>query len=316
MRILLLVFSLALVGCGSNNANVSKPRQKKTIEVVGKHDRNYPIRVVATTGMVADLVRSVGGERVKVEQLMGQDVDPHLYRANTADISKLNNAQVIFYNGLHLEGKMGDTLDRLGKKIPSFGIGEYLEPSKLLVEEGDIADPHIWFDVKLWSEAAGVVRDVLVAYDPDNADEYRSRAEQYQKSLDALDAEVRGKIADIPEKQRLLITSHDAFRYFGRAYGIEVHGVQGISTESEASLKDVEDLVTLIVDRKVKAVFVESSVSSRNVESIVEGCKARGHAVAFGGELYSDAMGKAGTPEGTYIGMVRHNANTILRALR
>lgn len=316
MRSVLLVigFLVSLAGC--NGDSKGKLAEKKTLDIQKKFSGVYPIKVVATTGMVADLVRNIGGERVRVDQMMGQDVDPHLYRPNTADIAKLEQSDVIFYNGLHLEGKLGDTLSRLGDRIPSIGIGEYLDPARLLTEEGDMVDPHIWFDVKLWSDAAVVVSDTLAAYDPTNAEEYRKRATDYRAQLDALDKETRSEIATIPKEKRLLVTSHDAFRYFGRAYDIEVRGVQGISTESEASVKDVESLVTLIVDRKVKSVFIESSVSPRNVESIMEGCRARGHRVTMGGQLFSDAMGETGTAEGTYIGMIRHNVKTVVNALR
>jgi manganese/zinc/iron transport system substrate-binding protein len=309
----LLCFPLA-AGCRGANDNKGTP-SGKTVEVKHPYKGAYPIKVVCTTGMVADLVRNIGKDRVQIEQIMGSDVDPHLYRANSADMEKLNQADIIFYSGLHLEGKMGEILDQLGKKIPSFGVGEYLDHAKVL-SEGETHDPHIWFDVQLWSEAGGFVRDALVLFDPPHADEYKARADAYQKELAALHEEVKIKIATIPKANRVMITSHDAFRYFGRAYDIEVHGVQGISTEAEASLKDVEKLVSLIVERNVKAVFVESSVNPRNVQSIIEGCQARGHKVAPGGQLFSDAMGADGTPEGTYPGMVRHNTETIVKALR
>lgn len=307
---------LGLAGC-RNGADSPKNGEPKKITVSHTFSGTHPIKVVCTTGMVADLVRNIGKDRVDVVQLLAHDVDPHLYVANRADMDKLNHAEIIFFNGLHLEGKMGEILDRLARKVPSFGIGDYLPPSRILGEEGeDTHDPHIWFDVSLWSEAAGVVRDALVAFDPPNAGAYRKHADAYQKDLAALHKSVGERIAAIPKTNRLLVTSHDAFRYFGRAYDIEVKGVQGISTEAEASIKDIETLVKLIVDRKVKAVFVESSVNPRNLKSIIEGCAARGHTVTIGGELFSDAMGERGTPSGAYGGMIDHNVDTIVRALK
>lgn len=308
-------FLSLLTGCKGEPKG--KPAAQKSLVVSHTFKGTYPIKVICTTGMVADLARNIGGDRVRVEQLMGADVDPHLYRPNTTDMEKLNHANVILFNGLHLEGKMGETLERLGKKVPSFGIGDYLDPARLLAEDEGTVDPHIWFDVSLWSEAAAVVRDVLTKFDQNNAEEYRARAEVYQKQLAVLHSEVEEQIGSIlPREKRLLITSHDAFRYFGKAYAIEVRGVQGISTEGEAGLKDIEEVVNLIVERQVKAVFIETSVNRRNIDSIIEGCAARGHKVRLGGELFSDAMGAEGTPAGTYLGMIRQNVAAVVGALK
>lgn len=297
---------LFLVGCGG----VEKQTSSSTF--TGKH----PIDVVATTGMVADLVRNVGGKHVEVVQLFGDDIDPHLYKATPGDVSKLKQADIIFYSGLHLEGKMTEVFESLGRKTPTLAVAEKVSPSKLLKDEEGAVDPHIWFDVRLWSEAAGAVGDELARFDPKNADDYRANTARYQKELAALHQEAVARLEQIPAKQRVLITSHDAFQYFGNAYNFEVKGVQGISTESEASVGHITELVDFIVDRKVKAVFVESSVNPRNMKALLEGARAKNHDVRQGGTLFSDAMGPAGEPTGTYLGMIRHNVNTLVEALK
>jgi manganese/zinc/iron transport system substrate-binding protein len=302
------------MGCGESNSHGNKT--PKTVTLTKTYQGSYPIRVTCTTGMVADLVRKIGGRKVEVEQLMGADVDPHTYQATARDVAKLGGAELIFYNGLHLEGKMGEIFESLSRKIPAFGIGEYLAPKKVFGERESEHDPHIWFDVQLWSEAGGVVAEVLQKFDPSTKSDYEARLKDYQAKLAELHEYAKKEIATIPKEQRVLVTSHDAFRYFGRAYDIEVKGIQGISTEAEASVRDINDLVTFIVKRKIKAVFVESSVNPKNMRSVMEGAAANGHKVVIGGELFSDAMGKEGTAEGTYIGMVRHNVNTIVKALK
>jgi manganese/zinc/iron transport system substrate-binding protein len=318
--ILLAMSSLLLVagGCRKSDQNHGEhieyqPRGPITIEKT--YSGNYPIKVVCTTGMVADLARNVGGKHVEATQIMGADVDPHLYKANSGDIARLNQADLIFYSGLHLEGKMTDIFDNMAQQRPVFPVAEYF-PVKRVMAEDEGLDPHVWFDVSLWNEARGVVQEVLTKFDPKHAADYQTQGAAYKKELDELHAWAKNQIATIPKNQRVLITAHDAFRYFGKAYDIDVRGIQGISTESEASVKHVAQLVDHMVANKVKAVFVESSVNDRNVKSLIEGCSARGHTVTIGGTLYSDAMGAAGTPEGTYPGMVRHNVNTIVQALR
>jgi len=276
----------------------------------------YPIKVVCTTGMVADLAKQLGGQHVDVVQLMGEGVDPHLYKTSPGDVSQMNSADIILYSGLHLEGKMSDLFARMAKKKEIFAVTAKTKPNRILHNEADTPDPHVWFDVALWSDAMLVVRDALAAFDPPHAEEYRASADAYQKQLVGLDEYARHEIASIPEKQRVMVTAHDAFRYFGRAYEIEVRGIQGINTEGEASVKEINNLVNLLVLRKIKAVFVESSVSERNIRALIEGCRARDHEITIGGELFSDAMGKDGTPEGTYAGMVKHNVDTIVRALK
>jgi manganese/zinc/iron transport system substrate-binding protein len=266
--------------------------------------------------MVADIAANVGGEHVAVTSLMGEGVDPHLYKASPADVSQLTRADVILYSGLHLEGKLAELLERMGRRKPTVGVAEKIAPEKLLTDEHGARDPHVWFDVALWSVAATAAGEALAEFDPTHDAIYRLNAADYVKRLIQLDAYAREQLATVPKDRRVLVTAHDAFRYFGRAYDIEVRGIQGISTDSEAGVRQVKELVDFLVERKVKAVFVETSVSDQNIRSLLEGCQARGHQVVIGGSLFSDAMGMAGTPEGTYEGMVRHNVDTVVGALR
>ena len=217
---------------------------------------------------------------------------------------------------MHLEGKLGELLERMGERKPTVGVAERLASEKLLHDEHGARDPHVWFDVSLWSESAGAVADALAIFDPPHAADYRANLKAYQEKLNALHEYAREQLATVPSDRRVLVTAHDAFRYFGRAYGIEVRGIQGISTDSEASNREVTDLVAFLAERKIKAVFVETSVADQNIRALLEGCSARGHEVVIGGTLFSDAMGEAGKPEGTYEGMVRHNVNTIVAALK
>ncbi|RUL81753.1 metal ABC transporter solute-binding protein, Zn/Mn family [Tautonia sociabilis] len=307
-RVVLLAMVATASGCGGGG--------DQTGLRVGTYTGNGPIEVVCTTGMVGEVVARVGGDRVRVSTLMGAGVDPHLYKPSPGDISTLSRADAVFSSGLHLEGKMGEVLERMGRSKPSVAVAEAIEPTRLIDTSGGQVDPHVWFDVALWAEVVAAAREALSIFDPGHADAYMENADRYRAELLALDAEVRERIAEIPEDRRVLVTAHDAFGYFGRAYGIEVRGIQGISTESEAGVREVNELVDLLVDRRIPAVFVESSVSDRNVRALVEGCAARGHAIRIGGQLYSDAMGDPGTPEGTYPGMVRHNVATIVEALK
>ena len=274
------------------------------------------IRVVTTVGMIADAAEHVGGNRVEVEGLMGPGIDPHLYKASEGDVRLLERADVIFYGGLHLEAKMADVLERIGERRLTRAVTDGIPRSRLISVGAGQHDPHVWFDVQLWKGAVREIRDTLAAADPAHAEGYRARAAAYLAELDALDAEVRRKSATVPPRARVIVTAHDAFGYFGRAYGFEVIGLQGISTASEAGAKDVRRLADLIATRRIPAIFVESSVSPRTIEAVQEAVRSRGFDVEIGGSLFSDAMGSAGTPEGTYVGMVRHNADTITSALR
>lgn len=284
---------------------------------------NGPLDVVATTGMIKDIAKVVGGDRIKLESLMGPGVDPHLYKATQGDLGKLTKADVILYNGLHLEGKLVEIFEKLAEQGRAvYAVTEHIDKSRLLasedVENKDAypSDPHIWFDISLWMEAVETVRVALIKHDEAGRETYNKNAGAYIQELAALHEKVKADIASIPEGQRVLVTSHDAFRYFGNAYGIEVRGLQGISTVAEFGLKDVSDLVSFIAQRKLRSVFVESSVSDKSLRAVVEGCKARNHNVSIGGTLYSDAMGEEGTPEGTYIGMIKHNVNKIVVGLK
>ena len=280
-------------------------------------DDNRPLNVVATVGMVADVVREIGGDRVVVAQLMGAGVDPHLYKATRDDVQQIMSADIVFSSGLMLEGRLEDTLDKVGKTRPVVAMTRDLPNELLLTPDGagSHPDPHVWLDVGAWANCLDVIVEALSKLDASHAADFRSRADGYRKQLQALHEYGLTSIGSVPQERRVLLTSHDAFHYFGRAYNLEVIGVQGLSTESEAGLQRINELVDLLVERKVAAVFVESSVPQKNILALIDGAKSRGHDVKIGGELFSDAMGDAGTYEGTYIGMLDHNITTVTRAL-
>lgn len=275
------------------------------------------IRAVTTIGMITDIVQVVGGERVQVTGLMGPGVDPHLYKASEGDVIRMAGADVVFYNGLHLEAKTGEVFEKMRGRVKAVAVTEGIDHALLLTppEFEGAYDPHVWFDVRLWMKAVERVRDALIEMDPDHADLYRANARSYLAELAQLDAYVKAQAEKVPDGQRVLITAHDAFNYFGRAYGFEVRGLQGISTAAEAGTADVQALAEFIAERKIPAVFVESSVPTRTIEAVQAAVRARGFDVQIGGELFSDAMGNPGTVEGTYIGMVRHNIDTIVSSL-
>jgi len=273
-------------------------------------------RLVCTTGMVADAVRHIAGERAEVIALFGPGVDPHKYRAKPSDVRRLRAADGIFYSGLHLEGRLADVLGRLAARRPTFALASTIPTDRLLKEEeSGPADPHVWFDVSLWRETIPAVIGGLASIDPDGETSFRANAAKLGASWDKLHLETKSRIKTIPEDRRLLVTAHDAFAYFGRQYGIEVRGIQGISTEDEAGVRHIDGLVDEIVRRKLPAVFVETSVSDRNLRALLEGCAARGHEVRIGGELYSDALGEPGSPGEDYEGMIRHNVEAIVSGL-
>lgn len=300
--ILILIGAIFLFGCGSKEQS----------------DKSGKIRIVTTVGMIKDAVENIAGDKAQVIALMGPGVDPHLYKATQGDLDKLTGADIIFYNGLHLEGKMGEVLEKLGHTKPVIAVSSDIPDSLLRSVPGfqGTHDPHIWFDVKLWEEAVKAVSGFLQEYDSANAELYAANSQRYLIRMDSLHESVRKRIQEVPEGQRVLITAHDAFGYFGDAYGIEVRGLQGISTVSEFGLRDVTELVNFIISRKIKAIFVETSVSEKSINAVVEGCRQKGWNVKIGGSLYSDAMGADGTPEGTYLGMVSKNVNTIVTALK
>ena len=275
------------------------------------------IQVTATVGMIADIVKNVAGDAAEVSAIIGSDVDPHLYRPTRNDVVQLQQADMIFYNGMMLEGKMQTVLERMATRgKPVVAVTAALEAQGYAIELGEThLDPHVWMDVRGWMAVVQVVQKSLSAQDPARANAFRVNADRFLEDLEKLDGYARERLATIPEGKRVLVTAHDAFSYLGRAYGMEVKGIQGLSTESEAGLRDIEDLVDFLVENQIPAVFVESSVADKNVRALVEGCKAKGHPVIIGGELFSDAMGKPGTYEGTYIGMIDHNVTLITRAL-
>ena len=307
LNVLLLFFVISLMSsCDNNKVNSNNNKKGFTI--------------VTTTGMVGDLVKNVVKDKGEVITLMGPGVDPHLYKATPGDVEKLQKADIIFYNGLYLEAKLEEVLEKLARQKSVFPVAGGIDKSKLLkISEGkgkDHYDPHIWFDVSLWIEALEEVNKKMQEKDAANASFYQQNTLQYKKLLSQKHKTVKAAIQDIPQAQRVLITSHDAFGYFGKAYDIEVDGLQGISTVTEPGLKDITDMVDKLTKRKIKAVFVESSVPKKSIEAVVEGCKKRGHNIVIGGELFTDAMGAKGTPEGAYLGMVQHNVDKITGALK
>lgn len=275
------------------------------------------MHIVATIGQIADMAARLAGESAEVRALIGEGVDPHTYRQTRADVLALRRADLVLANGLNLEAQLDELMTALGREKPVIRLAERLPPERLLARSGFQGkfDPHLWMEVGLWSDLVPIVEAELVRLDPGGASGFAERARAYTAELAGLEAYVRSVLASVPAERRVLITAHDAFGYFGRAYGFEVRGIQGLSTESEAGLAEIEELVRLIVERRIAAVFVESSVAERNVRALVEGAAARGHRVRIGGQLFSDAMGAPGTYEGTYVGMMDHNATVITRAL-
>ena len=305
MKNWMLFLAALLVACGGNDGGQQTASSGK-------------LNVICTTGMVADLARNIGGERVAVVGLMGPGVDPHYYKASQGDLNKLGSADLILYNGLHLEGKMQEIFQKMArkKKVVPVAQGIPLKELRRPPEFEGNFDPHIWFDVSLWEQTIATVVESLVDVDPEGADHYRQNGAIYKQKLEELHLWVRTQVEQIRPEQRILVTAHDAFGYFGQAYGVEVLGLQGISTVAEYGVNDVNRLVDLIVSRKVKAIFVESSVPQRSIEAVQEGCRARGLEVEIGGTLYSDAMGGPDSGADSYIGMVQSNVNTISTALK
>lgn len=277
-----------------------------------------PLNIVCTIGQISDIVQTVGGKHVQVNGLMGAGVDPHLYRASEHDVRKLSEAEIIFYNGLNLEAKLGKILKQMQKRKTIVAVGESI-PKNLLLDSTTYAghpDPHIWFNVEHWLRVSQTIKDALINADPEHSKYYTQRFNALAEELKTLDQYVIRKANELPTDQRILVTAHDAFRYFGEKYQFTVVGLQGISTESQAGTKDVANLADFITEKKIKAIFIESSVPERNIRAVQEAVAARGWTVEIGGELFSDAMGDEGTAEGTYIGMVTHNINTIVNALK
>ena len=298
-NILYLLISLVIISCENGSEESGK------------------LKVVTTTSMLTDLVKNIGGDLIEVNGLMGAGVDPHLYKASEGDVNKLFQADVIFYNGLHLEGKLVDVFEKMAKTKLTVSLGGSLDKNELIGSEYFVSnyDPHVWFNIQFFKQFGDRVAETLAANDPVNAKKYQENTVLYQDKLDALEVEVKAIIAALPKEKRILVTAHDAFNYFGKAYGFNVVGLQGLSTATEAGVQDVRRLSQFIIDNKVKAVFIESSVPRRTIEALQEAVLSKNHDVGIGGSLYSDALGNAGTIEGTYVGMFRANVKTIVEAL-
>lgn len=301
-KLLALCLVVLLASCNS------KPKQN-----------NSKLKVVTTTTMITDLVKQIGGDAIAVEGLMGSGVDPHLYKASEGDVTKLANANLIFYNGLHLEGKLVEVFEKMKhRNIKAVALADQLDKSKLIGSEyfKSNYDPHVWFNIGYWKQIANIVTQQLSEAIPEKKAEFQAKEKAYLEQLNALEKRINTTIATLPKEQRILVTAHDAFNYFGEAYDFQVVGLQGLSTATEAGVQDVQKLANFIIENKIKAIFVESSVPKRTIEALQASVKSKGHEVAIGGTLYSDALGNAGTVEGTYIGMFDYNVNTIVEALK
>lgn len=305
---LFLLLILSISACGGNSTGDNPG---------GNSDGAGKLKVVATTGQIADAARIIGGDHADVTGLMGAGIDPHLYVASEGDVDLLQQADIIFYNGLFLEAQMAEVMEQLGERKTVTAVAEKIDPANLLdwAQYADQYDPHVWFDVSLWSQAAEAVRNTYVEADPDNAADYQANADAYLADLAELDTYVKEQAERVPAEKRVLITAHDAFHYFGRAYGFDVRGLQGISTATEAGTADVRDLADFIVEQKIPAIFVETSVPVRNIEALQAAVADKGFEVKIGGHLFSDALGDAESGGETYIKMVRHNIDTIVSAL-
>lgn len=303
MRIYLVLISVLLYCSSCQNKEVAH--------------RDKPL-IVVTTSLLSDAIKNIVKDSAEVQSLMGAGVDPHLYKASLGDLEKLTQGDYIFYQGLHLEGKLAEVLDKLSRTKKVMALADHLPKSMIRTvdKNGKVPDPHIWFNVMIWKEIVISANEKLSVQMPDAAAYFKSNTEAYIKRLDSLDQYIRKEVNMIPDSKRVLITSHDAFNYFGEAYHVEVKGLQGISTLSEFGLKDVSSLVKMIIDRDIKAVFVETSVSSKSLNAVVAGVREKGKEVKIGGTLYTDALGELGTDEGTYIGMMKYNVNTIVKGLK
>ena len=276
------------------------------------------LKVVVTTSMLTDLVKNIGGDLIDLQGLMGAGVDPHLYKASEGDVSKLFNADVIFYNGLHLEGKLVAVFEKMDTQKTTVALGEFLAKEGLIGSDyfASNYDPHVWFNIQYFKEFSDKVTSVLSEEDPKNAASFTANNLAFQQKLDLLHTAVVNTIATLAPEKRILVTAHDAFNYFGKAYGFKVVGLQGLSTATEAGVQDVQKLSEYIIANKVKAIFIESSVPRRTIEALQEAVLSKGHQVSIGGSLYSDALGDADSVEGTYVGMFLYNIKTIVNALQ
>ncbi|MFV9503952.1 MAG: metal ABC transporter solute-binding protein, Zn/Mn family [Oscillochloridaceae bacterium umkhey_bin13] len=308
LPLLILAMLLLLGGCGAAQPTSNDPTNPQ------------PLTVVVTTQHLADAVQAVAADKVTLRPLLAPGVDPHTYVPTQGDLQLLRSADLILYNGLHLEAQMLRVFEQIASRDEAMvvAVAEQINPEQLLSwepEAGMPYDPHIWHDASLWSEAVGVIATTLSSKDPANAATYNANAARYQAELAELHTAILEQVARIPTERRMLVTAHDAFSYYGRAYGLNVEAIQGVSTASEASAADIQALTALILERQVPAIFVESTVSPRTIEAVVAAVQAAGQELRIGGELFADALGAPGTPEGSYLGMMRHNLTTIVTAL-
>ncbi len=300
------ILMLLILSCGSSKGNGEEKKSD-----TGK------IKIVTTTTMLTDLVRTIGGDKVEVSGLMGEGVDPHLYIAGAGDIKKLTEADIVIYGGLHLEGKMTEIFEKMEKENKKIiNVGDKLDKSKIVMEEENVPDPHVWFDTELWKNEAEIVAAELSKINEENSAYYMENLQKYKMELDELTSYIKSRINEIPEKSRVLVTAHDAFGYFGKQFGLEVKAIQGVSTDSETGTKNINDLADFIVKRDIKAIFVESSVPKKSIEALQEAVKSKGKEVKIGGELYSDSLGDKEHNTDTYIKTVKANADTIVNALK
>lgn len=277
------------------------------------------LQVVTTTTMLTDMLENIGGEAIEVQGLMGSGVDPHLYKASEGDVSKLFNADVVFYNGLHLEGKLVEIFEKMQtQEAKTFALADAIDKTALIGSEyfASNYDPHLWFNINFFKQMTQLATQKLIELDAKNAEIYQTNADTYLQELVALEADIKETLDALPLEKRILVTAHDAFNYFGQAYDFRVVGLQGLSTTTEAGVQDVQQLAKFIIEEQVKAIFVESSVPKRTIEALQASVKSKGFDVVIGGTLYSDALGSAGTVEGTYTGMFRYNVKTIVEALK
>lgn len=301
--VMILGLSLILTGCAT--------KENKSDGALSEGQ----ISIVTTIGQIAEPLSVIGGDKVNVQSLMGPGVDPHLYNATQGDIKKLDDSDIVFYSGLHLEGNMIEIFEEIGKRKPVLAIGEVVPKDQLLRDDADAVDPHIWFDIDLWKQALNSAVDELKNFSPDNAEYFEANKVKYFEELDALSKESKEKLAQIEKEKRVIVTAHDAFGYFGRMHDMKVVGLQGLSTEDEIGISDIDETIQTLLEHSIPAVFVESSINPNSIKAVIEGAASQNLNVKLGGELYSDAMGSEGTPEGTYIGMYRHNVDTIFKAL-
>lgn len=298
--LLVLGMAMILAACGETETGGSQDGEK--------------LHVVTTISQIGEPLSVIGGDKITVESLMGPSVDPHLYNPTQRDIQKLGDADIIFYSGLHLEANMVDMFASIGETKPVMAMGDAITEDELLTDENGAIDPHIWFDIDLWRKGLTAAVEQLKESSPENADFFEENKQAYFAELDALKQEAE-KLSEIPKEHRFLVTAHDAFGYFGRLHDLEVIGLQGLSTESEVGVADINNTIAIIKEYNVPAIFVESSINQNTIQAVIEGAQSDGVDVSIGGELYSDAMGQPGTEEGTYIGMYRHNISTIYKAL-